>query len=165
MRPAVGGRDIGGPHQHGLVGAFGQHEVAIAEEDSLAAGGKVERQGAGRAVHAEEDHLAGAVFGHFNGERVVGVEHAVAVCGDALDDHALDAGQASRGFRCLPGRGDREAILSTTPTMHLSKARPERRMPPRAVSSTATSTRGCCRTASALRGPAQSPFTRRTPPK
>ena len=42
-------------------------------------------------------------------------------------------------------------------------ASPRRSRPPRAVSSTATSTRGCMSTAAALRGPEQSPVRMRSP--
>jgi hypothetical protein len=58
----------------------------------------VESQGAGRAVHAEVDYLAGTFFGHFDGEGVVGVEDAIAVGGDAFDNNLFDPGEALRGL-------------------------------------------------------------------
>ena len=53
--------------------------------------------------------------------------------------------------------------LVTTATSQRSKAKPSRNMPPRAVSSTAASTSGCCNTLRALFGPLQSPVSMRSP--
>ena len=48
-------------------------------------------------------------------------------------------------------------MFVTIATSHRSKAKPSRKIPPRAVSNTAASTSGCSNTLRALRGPLQSP--------
>ena len=96
--PAVGGGDVGSLHEDRFLGAFGKHQVTIAIEGCFAAACEMEGKRARGAIHAEEDHLAGALLGHFDGEGVVGVEHAVAGFGDAFDDHLLDAGQVLGSF-------------------------------------------------------------------
>ena len=57
-----------------------------------------------------------------------------------------------------------EAMFVTTATSQKSKPQPSRRMPPRAVSSTAVVTAGLASTRRALAGPLQSPVSISRPP-
>ena len=105
-----------------------------------------------RARREEHDVGAGALA-HRVDERIVGVEHGVPLALRRPRGSRSSRRRAARPCGCRAGRGGRRDTLSTTPTSHSSKPSPARRMPPRAVSSTATSTVGFERMMFAANGP------------
>ena len=107
-------------------------------------------------LRREEHDVAGRLVPHRVDERIVGVEHRVAFALHDRGDHALHVRELLDGVdaaqsEVVGGDVEHDADVAS------SKPSPARRMPPRAVSSTATSTVGFERMMLAENGPVMSP--------
>ena len=136
-----GGRDLLGQEQAGVAPVLDQGDhLAVprrAQHDRLAPLAQVVADDRVLLVHREEDDLAAGHPRHLDGLGVVGVEDAGAVGQDRLRHDLPSPGPARRAVLMpFSPRWSLETLV-TTATSQRSKPRPERRMPPRAVSSTA----------------------------
>ena len=91
---AVSQRHMGEGLHVDFAFAFAEDDRVVVDRDRAAALGTMRRKHLVLGVAGEEHDMAGAVFRHLDGERIGGVENAVAgTFGHGFDDRALDASE------------------------------------------------------------------------